>query len=95
MTTKDLADTMQRCADALRKLEETHMTGEKPVFQGDYAVGAAIFWSYLRGLLTEAGKDVFTRDELLVLLEAMSRDNEMFPAGLFEFIGNLESEASA
>lgn len=92
MTTKDLAGTMQRCADALRNMPEMIVPGEKPIFEGEYAVGAAIFWAYLRGLLTAAGKDDFTRDELLITLETISRDLDMFPGGLLQLVGSLDQE---
>jgi hypothetical protein len=90
MNTHELADTMERCALALRKLPPMPTHNRKPMLEGDFAVGAALFWSYLRDCMTGTPKESFTRDELLVLLETMSRDGEMFPAGVIELIANCE-----
>jgi hypothetical protein len=40
--------------------------------------GAAFLWWYLRELLTVTPKEIFTRDELLVLLDTIQEDHEFF-----------------
>jgi hypothetical protein len=62
------------------------------MLDGDFAVGAALFWSYQRSLITGAGKEIFTRDELLVILETLSRDAEIFPPGVVELIANCDHD---
>lgn len=48
---------------------------------GDVAIGAAGMLVYLRDLITISGKASFTREELLVIFETISRDPEIFAEG--------------
>jgi hypothetical protein len=99
MTTAELADTYERLASGLRKIARTVGDGEvfpqKPIIHGDFAVGAAFLWSYLRDLFTAAGKDQFTRDELLVLLDTISRDGEIFVPGAMAMMADAWAEEEA
>lgn len=92
MTTHAFADTLRRIADALEKMPEEAFLKEKPAFTDEHQIVAiAAFWGYLRDLFTGTPKDVFTREEILVLLETIGRDTEMFPApNLIEQIAELE-----
>ena len=86
MTVTELADTYERLASGLRRIKQEKgdgnvTPGQQPPIQGDFAVGAAVLWSYLRDLFTNAGKDQFTRDEILVLLDTVNRDSELFTPG--------------
>jgi hypothetical protein len=92
MTLHQLADTHTRLGEALRRLPDEPIFIKQPKLTGEYAVGAALFWSYLRDLVTAAERDSFTREELLVLLEVVSRDAELFPPGLFEAVANSGEE---
>ena len=43
MTTRQLADTMERCAAALRSLPDAPINGNPmPMLDGNFAVGAAL-----------------------------------------------------
>lgn len=92
MTVTDLADRLTRTADALRRgpMAKETIPGSKPYLEDDFAVGAAMLWAYGRDLLTVADKETFTREELLVCLELISRDAEVFPPGVIEMIANCE-----
>jgi len=94
MTTHQLADTLERCSAALRQLPDAPLNGNPvPMLDGEYAVGAALFWSYLRDLFTGTPIEQFSRDKILVMLEMLSRDPEMFPPGLVELVAGCEKEA--
>jgi hypothetical protein len=84
MTTRETAATMRRLADAIDKLP-----GELPIAGGldeDCAVGAGAMLCYIRDLLTNSPREhPWSTGELLVLLETISRDPDIFPAG----VGNL------
>ncbi len=91
MTGPELASVLRRLADALDTLgNEPLYTGKKPFLEGDNAVGAALLWSYLRDLFTGDGgpeeKSVFTREEVLVVLDLVSRDHDIFPPGLCDMV---------
>jgi hypothetical protein len=93
MTTHELANTFERCARALRTLPDGRLNDRsKPMLDGDYAVGAAILWSYLRDLFTDAGKDVFRREEILVLLDVIQSDPDMFPPDLIAMVADARVE---
>jgi hypothetical protein len=44
--------------------------------------GSVLIW--VRYLITAANKDLFTRDELLVMLTTLLEDRELFPEGTKE-----------
>jgi len=93
VTTRQLADTMERCAAALRSLPDAPMNGNPmPMLDGNFAVGAALFWSYLRDLFTASEMEQFSREKILVILETLSRDPEIFPYGVVELVANCEKE---
>lgn len=81
MTTKDAAATMRRLADAIEKLPD----GKLPIKGGideDCAVGAGAMLCFIRDLITTSTRESYSQAELLVLLEVISRDPDVFPAGL-------------
>ena len=53
-------------------------------------IGGAGLICYLRDLLTETPKESFTRGEILVLLESVSRDPDWFPSGVGIAMWQLE-----
>lgn len=99
MTSHELAESFDHLAEALRKFEPfvpEHGEGREIAYlQGPYAVGAALFWSYLRDLVTGMGKDLMSKPELLVFLETVARDHEIFPPGLCELVADLDKEDDA
>jgi len=90
MTLYELAERFGDLRNAILRLPNDTVPGQKPMLNGDHAVGAALLWTYLRDLFTTTPKDTFTRDEVLVLLETISRDGEMFPPGILEQVANCD-----
>ena len=62
------------------------------ILKEEAAIGGAAYLCFLRDCLTKSAKDVWTREELLVLLETMSRDGEMFPCGIGSLMWEMEDE---
>ena len=85
MTAQQAGTSMQKIGKCLVQIGRDLPFGPDPVLEGDVAVGAAAFLCYLRDCITGSPKGIWSREELLVLLETMSRDREMFPCG----IGNV------
>lgn len=79
-TGREAAAAMRRLADAVEGFEEFPQVkpehgGPMP---GEYQVGAAAILSYLLDCFTGTPKEQFTRDEILVLLNAILHDGEIF-----------------
>jgi hypothetical protein len=49
--------------------------------------------SYLRELLTLRPKEIWRRKEILVLLETIQRDPELFVPNLLQLLSEIEQEA--
>lgn len=93
MTYYEAASAMRRLADVFDKVGKNAKTGApKPMMSEEMATGAAIMLTYLRDLVTTGNRDVYPREDLLVLLETMSRDNEMFPCGVGRLIWDQVTE---
>lgn len=92
MSTTEIARTLRRLANALEKVGPGPTGFVEAVLDGEAAVGAASFLCYLRDCLTASDKDVWRREELLVLLETMSRDGELFPCGIGSLMWQMDAE---
>jgi hypothetical protein len=94
MTAHELADVLEGIARTLRQHAHELQTDNrsKPVFEGELLIGAAIFWSYLYGLLTDSPKEIWRREEILLLLETIQRDPELFVPNLLQMLGDVERE---
>lgn len=99
MTISQTVSTMRRAADALARFVQNHGDGpmnskpEAELFHNeDAAVGAAALLCYLRDLITAGTAETYDRGTLLVLLETISRDAELFPAGVGVLIWEAEAE---
>lgn len=91
MTTIETAATMRRLAAAIEKLPGGHL----PISGGideDCAVGAGAMLCYIRDLITTSTRDSYSLPELLVLLETISRDPDIFPAGVGTMMWAAEDE---
>ena len=64
----------------------------KPMLSADSAVGGAAVLCYVRDLLTNTPRDQFNRDELLVLLERISADQDIFPLGVGVMMWDVDDE---
>lgn len=92
MTLHHLGELYVRLGNALLTTEDQNWPLHKPLLDSEQVIGAALFWSWLRDLFTATPHDIWTRDEILVLLETLSRDTEMFPPGAIGLIADCEAE---
>ena len=60
------------------------------------AFGALVILDYLQGLFTAAGQEVFSRDSVLVILNRVKNDPELFDEGTLlayeKIVESLEAE---
>jgi hypothetical protein len=91
MTFGQLAHTFHRIADALDMLPAsvTFAPGDPPGLEGEHAIGAALIISYLRDLFTVARKDLFRREDILVILDEIRGDPEIMTPNLVQALDNL------
>jgi len=100
MTLTESAAAMRRLADGIDKIAlKFHPSTQAPFGNGtmamldeDQATGAAALLCFIRDLVTTAPRDTYSREDLLVLLETISRDAEIFPLGTGQLIWQLEDE---
>ena len=93
MTYYEAASAMRRLADVFDKVGKNAKTGvPKAMMSEEMATGAAIMLVYLRDLVTAGNRDVYPREDLLVLLETCSRDAEMLPCGVGTLIWDQMTE---
>lgn len=94
MTFTDQARSMRRIADAIDRAVAMDKTDRetgiaKPLYDGEMAVGAAMMLLYIRDFVT-AWNAEFDRPMMLVALEAMSRDPDLFPCGIAKLMWDVE-----
>ncbi len=93
MTTRDAASAMRRIADVFDKMPSVKMKDQhQDQLQGDFALGAASMVCYLRDLFTLTDRHQFSQAEVLIMLEAISRDHELFPLGVGRLMWEMEDE---
>lgn len=92
MTFADTAKVLRRLADAFDKVGERPWPKPKPTMEGDFAVGAIIHLLYQRDLFTATEKKTFTREEILVMIDTMGHDPEVFPGSCWELVERCEEE---
>ena len=93
MNALETASAMRRIADAVERAGAASIAKfPDAMLEGEAAVGAAGFLCYLRDCITVSGHDTWTREALLVLLETMSRDAEVFPSGIGQLMWNMEDK---
>jgi hypothetical protein len=96
MTFREMASAMRRLADGIDKIVASHgdedNKRDKPMLDEEPALGAALLLRYIRDLVTNANRDEWDRGSLLVLLENISRDNEIFPCGIAKLVWAEEQE---
>ena len=62
------------------------------MLEGDAAVGAAFMLIYLRDLITASDRREYDQAGLLVLLEIISRDAQLFPNGVAQTMWQAEDD---
>jgi hypothetical protein len=96
MTLHETADAMRRVADAIDKVtfgEIDIETGHpRPMLDGESAVGGAVMLTYLRDMITCVDRERVTQEWVLVLLETIGRDMELFPTGTASAIWQAEDD---
>jgi hypothetical protein len=95
VTFAETAAAMRRCADAIDKVvreqgRDCDTRRPKPMLTEEAAAGAACLLCYLRDLVTAGEREQYDRPSLLVILETISRDPEIFPCGVGQVIWNAE-----
>lgn len=94
MTTSDeLAERLFQMAKLLSNMGNIPLP-DKPDcnFSEDAQLGGLITLKYLQDLLTVANKDIFTREELLVLINVMCNDKEFFDVNLLDMLEETEEK---
>lgn len=92
MDTHELASAMRRIADVFDKLENVKLAPGKPMLNESIQPGAAAMLIYLRDCFTVARKEVYTRDEILVILNTIQTDRELFTADVVSLMDKISSE---
>ena len=96
MTMREQASAMRRVADVMDKVIALHGDQEnkrdKPMFDEDMAMGAALLLRYIRDLVTNANREEWDRPSLLVILQIISEDDEIFPCGVARLVWQEEQE---
>jgi hypothetical protein len=94
MTTHETAKAMRRVAEVMERLPSASLKDfPQDALQGECAVGAAGLLCYLRDLFTLSDKTSYSQGEILVLLETISRDAEIFPCGTGKLMWAAEVES--
>ncbi len=89
MTGKEAAQALRRLAVAVEKYDHVPMP-KRDVLDEDCQIGAAAMITFLRDMFTIAGKDNFTREDLLVLLNEIQGDRDIFTVDL---VALMEADA--
>jgi hypothetical protein len=58
----------------------------------DAQVGAGMMLWYLRALFTDTSKEIFTRDELLVMIDTIQKDAELMAPNMAKFLMDAMDE---
>ena len=95
MTYTETAVAMRRLADVIdgvvRDMGKDVDTGRpKPMLEGEAAVGGAALLCFIRDLVTASPNETYDRATLLVILETLSRDAELFPCGVGQIMWDSE-----
>lgn len=94
MTAIETAAALRRVADAVQQAGSPSLAKfPTAMLQGEAAVGAAGYLCYLRDLITASPIQFWSQVELLVLLETMSRDREVFPLGIGVVMWDMEEQS--
>lgn len=94
MTLAQLAEDYVRIGRKLSELEagKSDLPFPRGMMDAEEAPAAAAMVCYLRDLFTITPKESFTREEILVLLETVSSDPEIFPCGIGVKMWEMEHE---
>ena len=99
MTLTETASALRRAADIFDKMGN-RFPGEPnpwapnvaPILSEEQAAGAGALLCFVRDLVTASSRDTYPREDLLVMLETISGDPEMFPCGIGQLMWQAEVE---
>ena len=92
MTYASAAEYLREMAKALDGMHQNYKYRDvpAPMLSPDQAVGAAAVLCFIRDLVTVSPREDYNRVDILVLLEMLSRDQELFPCGVGVLIWEAE-----
>ncbi|MDM7994659.1 MAG: hypothetical protein QUT30_03125 [Acidobacteriota bacterium] len=87
MLGREAAQSLRRLADILERFKSVPLI-KRDVLDENCQLGAAAMLMFLRDLFTIANKDQFTREEILVLLNDLQNDRDIFIVDLVALMGD-------
>ena len=78
----EMAAAMRRVAQVVEKFDQIPLPKRDAFLDPDLQIGAAAIVMYLRDLFTVSSKEAFTRDEIMVILNMVQNDRDIFSADL-------------
>lgn len=88
MKGQEAAASLRKLANVLEKYNSVPIP-KKDALDEELQLGAAAMLMFIRDLFTVSGKDAFTRDEILVLLNMLQNDRDIFT---IDIIAVMESD---
>ena len=79
---KVLASRLRRVADVLERFDVLPFPVNGEPLDEEVQPGAALMLMFIRDLFTGSTKEVYTRDEILVFLNLLQNDRELFSLDL-------------
>ena len=93
MNPREAAQYMRAAADVMDQLDgRIDTVAKKPAVPPAEAAAAAVMLCYIRDLVTAANNPLGTA-EVLVMLEMISRDSDIFPCGVGVAMWDSQEEA--
>ncbi len=98
MTARETAAAFRKLADVFDRVAIEANAGKLTVNKAacrlseESALGAAGVLCYIRDLFTNAETEQVSRSEVLVILETISRDPEIFPHGTGQLFWQMEDD---
>lgn len=95
MTLSQLAEDYTRIGAKLSVLESGNSSLPFPrgLMDAECAAGGAAVLCLIRDLFTATPDETFSREQILVILETLSRDNDIFPCGIGTTMWDCEASA--
>lgn len=92
MTLKELASDYTRIGAKLSALESGNSSLPFPrgLMDADCAAGGAAILCFIRDAFTATPQEAWSRGEILVLLEILSHDSDLFPCGIGTMMWDCE-----
>ena len=82
MNNKELAESLRKVASVFERVPEYCSIRKGEPIDSELQVGAAAMLIYIRDCFTISNKDIYTRDEILVILNLIQNDQYFFSLDL-------------